>query len=118
MLIITGFFAESRDLWNSLNYDSRKRELEQTGEDHKTYEEQHKRLEKILHLLDNDDFKRIEKVIREIDRLVDICRFNYVSILHQFDPSFSADSPSYTPEFRSVLLTDAPLTRLRLMGKK
>lgn len=110
MLITTGFFAESRDLWNSLNYDSRKRELEQTGEDHKIYEEQHKRLEKILHLLENEDFKRIEKVIREIDRLVDICRFNYVSILHQFDPSFSADNPSYTPEFRPVLLTDVEHT--------
>ena len=106
MLISTGFYAESRDLWNSLSYDERKKELEESGENHKLYEEQHRRLEKILHQLDSDEFVRIEKVIREIDRLVDICRFNYISVLHQFDPSFSSDNPSRTPEFRPVLLAD------------
>ncbi len=106
MLIITGFYAESRDYWDSLTYDIRKMELEEGEEDHKIYEEQHRRLEKILHILDNDDFKKIEQVIREIDRLVDICRFNYVSVLLQFDPSFASDNPSYTPEYRPVLLKD------------
>ncbi len=109
-LITTGFFAENLELWNSLHYDARKKELEQRGEDHKVYEEQHKRLDKILHLLDTEDFKKIENVIRELDRLVDICRFNYVSVLHQFDPSFTADNPSYTPEFRSVPLSDVENT--------
>ncbi len=106
MLISTGFYAESRDLWNSISYDERKKELEESGENHKLYEEQHRRLEKILHQLDSDEFVRIEKVIREIDRLVDICRFNYISVLHQFDPSFSSDNPSRIPEFRPVLLAD------------
>ncbi len=114
MLITTGFFAEHREIWNSLHYDVRKKELEKNGEDSKVYEEQQKRFEKMLHLLNTDEFKRIEKVIRELDTLVDICRFNYVSVLHQFDPSFSTENSSYVPEFRPVLLHDIENTLMDL----
>lgn len=110
MLITTGFFAETKDDWIRLNYDHRKRELEESGESAKIYEIQHKRLEKILHTLDGKDFKKIEQVIQELNRLVDICRFNFISVLHQFDPLFTSEKPSYVPQFQSVLLSDVENT--------
>ena len=107
-LIETGFTQEQRDLLESLSYENRKKEY--LGKAIGVYAEiktsQEKEIARALAFFDADEFKKIEQVIRNLDHLFDICQFNYVSFLTQFDSQYS-ERKDTAPRFSSLLLADA-----------
>ena len=107
-LIETGLTQEQQELFLSLSYENRKKEFQgkAVGQHEEIKAEQQKKINSMLSFFDTDEFQKIEKVMRKLDHLFDICQYNYVSFLTQFDPSYE-DKNGKTPEFSSLLLADA-----------
>lgn len=102
LLIKTGYTGESQLRLAKLNYENRKEAIIASTNEHKAYEEQQKILESLLRSLQTPDFKKIEQVLCQIDRLYDICRFNYITAIHLFDKDFEPSNTSSTPNFKSI----------------
>lgn len=101
-LLLTGFDSEAQEIIESLEYENRKKgAMESRSHLNRYFEAEHKKLEKVVRLLNTEDFAKIEKVIDRIKQLEDICRFSYVTAIRLFDPEFTSLS-DYTPDFQSV----------------
>ncbi len=107
-LIETGFTQEQRDLLESLSYENRKKEYlgKALGVHAEIKTNQEKAIARALSFFDADEFKKIEQVIRNLDHLFDVCQFNYVSFLTQFDQLYS-ERKDTAPRFSPLLLADA-----------
>ena len=103
-LVLTGFSDEMQSLVESLEYENRKNQL--TSESAMTtsqiFDRQHKNLEKILHELNTEPFKKIDKDLLTLRQLGDFCKFNFVTILQIFDPNFVSADPRYQPSYLEI----------------
>lgn len=96
LLISTGFTGEYKKKLESLSYENLQNTVLNATNQHKAFEEQSKNLESIIKFLHTPEFRKIETVLCQIDRLYDICRFNYMSVIRLFDRNFDSITPSPT----------------------
>ncbi len=96
LLISTGFTGDYKQKVANLSYENLHEIILNATNQHKAFEEQNKNLESIIKFLHTPEFKKIENVLCQLDRLYDICRFNYMSIIHYFDKDFNDLSPQPT----------------------
>ena len=105
-LIVTGYTDEDKKILDSLSYDVRKKQIvESSGADeHKTFEQQKKGLEKLITDLNGPQFSKMDDVMTDLHQLSDLCHFNFVVSLQIFDGSFAArhDEEGYVPEFQPL----------------
>ena len=88
-LIMTGFDEASQEKFQSLEYESRKKIIMETSNSMtKQIEIQKHSLENLLKQLSSPGFLKIDETISELKQLGDICKFNYINIIHLFDPEF------------------------------
>ena len=108
-LVLSGYTSQSQEIITSLSYERRKQEIEESSNftNSQIFEKQFKRLEKVLHELNADVFKKIDKDLNGIYQLADLCKFNFVTMLQIFDSNFIALDHKYKPTYKS-----APLSKL------
>lgn len=103
-LVLTGFSTQTQKLVASLEYENRKAELESKSAmtTSQLFDRQHKNLEKILHELNSEPFKKIDHDLNILHQFGDFCRFNFVTILQIFDPNFISADSSYKPNYLEI----------------
>lgn len=102
-LVLTGFSQEEQDIIESLSYESRKKELENTNmTTSQTFDRQHKKLERIISQLGNESFKKIDRTLIYLRQLSDLCKFNFVTILQVFDPNYISADLKYSPIYKEI----------------
>lgn len=100
LLISTGFTGYYKQKIENLSYENLRENIINATNQQKAYDEQNKNLESILKFLQTPEFKKIEVVLGQIDRLYDLCRFNYMNAIHLFDKEFDGLMPH--PTYKSV----------------
>ncbi|NLM00898.1 MAG: hypothetical protein GX220_05540 [Treponema sp.] len=100
LLVSTGFSLELREVLKNLSYDKRKIHAENAKSKH-WQEEQRLKLDSLLKAMQSKEFKQIENIINGLEQLKDVCNYNYLSAIHQFDRSYSPES-SYAPKFEPI----------------
>ena len=100
LLISTGFTGDYKQRIEKLSYENLRDNIINATNQAKAYDEQNKNLESILKFLQTPEFKKIEVVLGQIDRLYDICRFNYMNVIHLFDKNFDGIMPQ--PAYSNV----------------
>lgn len=106
-LVLTGFSPEYQQLIDSLNYEKRKIEINSKSSmtTSQLYDQQHRRLEKIIKELGNNSFSQIDKNLRTLHQLSDLCSYNFVTILQIFDPNFISADLHYQPAYKEIPVT-------------
>ncbi len=103
-LVLTGFSAQTQNLVASLEYENRKSEIESKSAmtTSQLFDRQHKNLEKILHELNSEQFKKIDYDLNILHQFGDFCRFNFVTVLQIFDPNFISADSRYHPSYLEI----------------
>lgn len=102
-LILTGFSSDAQKVIESLSFENRKEAAGKAESLSRHFERERVRLDKVVAELKSSQFSKMDKVLDNLKQLNDICRFNYISVLHLFDPDFSA-APNYLPRFAPIPL--------------
>ena len=89
-LIMTGFSDKQQRKFAELSFESRKKEvIDSEVPMHKVFETQRRGIESLLKQMTTKEFAKIEDTIARLRQLGDVCRFNYMDIIHAFDPDYS-----------------------------
>ncbi len=103
-LVLTGFSEPSQKVVDSLEFENRKAQL--TADSAMTtsqiFDRQHKNLERLLHELNSEPFKKIDQDLNMLRQLGDFCKFNFVTVLQIFDPNFVSADPRYKPSYLEI----------------
>ena len=103
-LLLTGFSPSSQEKLEGLSYDSRKKEvLDSNQAMNDVLRVQRQRLESLAKELSTPEFLKIDETIAGLQQLRDICRYNYMSVIHTFDPDYMGINPEYTPHFQAAV---------------
>lgn len=102
LLISTGFTPDQRNIYESLSYENRKKDAQAMGYKRHWEDEHRQKLENTIKILKGQEFKQIEKILNGLELLKDLCRFNFVSAIHQFDRSFVPDNSNYLKHFEAI----------------
>ena len=105
-LIVSCYSEESQKKLKSLEFDERKQEalvadLENSPIS-RVFEEQHRRLEKLVHELNSKEFMKMDQVFVKLKQLTELCKFNFVTPLKTFDPHFNQNEPNSSKNFSAV----------------
>ena len=115
LLISTGFTGDYKQRIEKLSYENLRDNIINATNQAKAYDEQNKNLESILKFLQTPEFKKIEVVLGQIDRLYDICRFNYMNAIHLFDKNFDGIMPQ--PAYSNVDLEKMENKKIEIKGR-
>lgn len=103
-LVITGFTGGNQEKLESLSYEKRKLEIEQTNlSSNHVFESQHRVLETLIKELNSPEFVKIDQVLASLQQLTDICRFNFLTAVRAFDTSYTGLNPEYKPMFQTIV---------------
>ncbi len=99
-LLLTGFSGTDQEKLETLNLEHRKQEvLESDMQMNRVFEKQRHTLEFLLKELNSPEFIKIDEVIAGLQQLKDFCKFNFFSIIHNFDPNYSGVIADTKPDF-------------------
>lgn len=99
-LLLTGYSDESRKKIEKLEFENRKSEAAESDQAlEKVLEKQKHTLEFLLKELNTQEFLRIDSILGQMQQLSDICRFNFISIIHRFDPEYDGFDASAKGNF-------------------
>ncbi len=105
-LIVTAYSDEDKKILDSLSYENRKKQIQETGDSDETkaFEVQRRGLEKIIAALNTPQFSKMDEVISTLHHLEDLCRFNFIVPLQLFDGTYVSrhDEPDYVPEYQAL----------------
>ena len=105
-LIMTGYSPAEQDLMESLSYEARKAAILSCGgsqkDQNRLYEQQKKNHEKLIHALNEDNFRNMDREILQVRQLVDFCRINFLPVMQLFDSNFIPGDMSYVPSYSEV----------------
>lgn len=102
-LILTGLSKDLQETLDSLSFEKRKEEAKTSRfTEGQVFELQKQRLKNIIKEFNTPELTMIQAVIDRLHQLADLCKFNYISAIRQFDPSFIPDNPAYKPVFLAV----------------
>ncbi|MGP1587470.1 MAG: DUF5312 family protein [Treponemataceae bacterium] len=99
ILIKTGYTGENLEKLKSLDFTSLKEQSMESKNRKRTFEEQQRTLGEVIKALNSSEFKKIEETIIQLERLNDICSFNYVSVIRLFDANFDPTIRNSHPTF-------------------
>ena len=99
-LLLTGFTGMSQEKLEKLSLENRKQDVMNSNQPmNKVFETQRHTLEFLIKELNTPEFIKIDEVIAKLQQLTDICRFNYLSVIHHFDAEYNGFNPGYEPVF-------------------
>lgn len=105
-LLVSGYSEENQQKLKSLEYAERKNEVTmaelQGSSAQKVFDDQHRRLEKIIHELNSKEFVKMDEIFVKIKQLTELCKFNFITPLKTFDARFDPAQPHLTPTFSAV----------------
>lgn len=105
-LIVSGYDPSNQDTLKALEYEPRKQEIleaEQEGTPaQRIFDDQHRRLEKLLHELNSKEFVKMDAIFVKLKQLTELCRFNFVTPLKAFDTKFNASEPGGNANFSAL----------------
>lgn len=102
-LVITGYNESLKAMLDSLSYDVRKEAVTESNFPGKVYDDQKRRLEKLIQELNTKEFIKLDMVLSKLHQLSDLCRFNYATLLNLFDGDFNLlDQESRPAEFQPI----------------
>ena len=102
-LVITGYKSEEQREFEKLSYDGRREELNTSSmTTSQIFDRQRRSLDKLLHALAGENFRKIDKNLISLHQLSDLCRFNFVTIIQVFDPNFIAADLNYQPTYQEI----------------
>ena len=103
-LLITGFNEEGQEKLEDLSYENRKREILNSNQGtNDVLRVQRQKLESLAKELSTPNFLKIDETIASLHQLADICRYNFMSVIHTFDPEYMGINPSYIPAFQPAI---------------
>lgn len=111
-LISSGFTGEKKVIYDSIQYEYRKKRLSETKILSKEIELQRKKFELFVKELQSSTFSAIQKTINNLQCLGDLCNYNFISVIHQFDPNFTTTSGN--DQFEPIPITNLETTFLDL----
>lgn len=104
-LVITGYSKESQELLQSLTYEERKKEvLGSSQSNSRVFEDQRRRLERLVHELNTKEFIKLDVVMVKLKQLNDLCNFNFVTPLQSFDNHYNPLELDSVPNFQALPL--------------
>ena len=102
-LVITGYKSEEQRELEKLSYAGRIEELNTSSmTTHQIFDRQRRSLDKLLHSLAGENFRKIDKNLIALHQLADLCKFNFVTIIQVFDPNFIAADNNYQPSYQEI----------------
>lgn len=101
-LILTGFSDETQRKLEELSYEARKVEVEESDNISKTFEMQKRSFETLLKQVNTPEFRKIDETMARARQLADICRYNYVNVIHSFDSDFDGISANSLTNPRDI----------------
>jgi len=105
-LIMTGYSPMEQQLIESLTFEARKAAIISCGgsskEQARLYDQQRKTHEKLIHALNEENFKNMDREILQLRQMVDFCRINFLPIMQLFDSNFIPGDMTYTPSYSEV----------------
>ncbi len=102
-LVITGYKNEEQKELERLSYAGRIEELNTSSmTTSQIFDRQRRSLDKLLHALAAENFRKIDKNLITLHQLSDFCRFNFVTIIQVFDPNFIAADGNYQPTYQEI----------------
>ncbi len=106
-LFITGLSQQAQETLENLSYENRIRAIEESKYSmQRELDSQRHQMEGLSKDLNTPEFIKIEEVIAELHQLNDICKFNYMNVVHAFDSNYTGLDPNYRPDFKSVAIRD------------
>ncbi|MBE6349373.1 MAG: hypothetical protein E7062_01275 [Spirochaetaceae bacterium] len=102
LLFCSGLDEEGRTLFHDLEFENRKEVCIEENNSSAIYETQKKQIEKMLHSFQKSIFLQIEKTLRHLTLLKDLCDFNYVTCIRYFNNNFSPERPVSSNDFLPV----------------
>ncbi|HTX72825.1 MAG TPA: DUF5312 family protein [Rectinemataceae bacterium] len=84
------------------SYDGMSERLQQSFRTEEEFEAIAREFQGFIRSLDELGPRAVNADLYEVDRFLDICRYDYERILGLFDPSASLDDPRYRPDFAPV----------------
>lgn len=101
-LLLTGFTGVNQEKLENLNADHRKQEvMDSSLPINRVFDNQRHTLEYLIKELNTPEFIKIDEVIAALQQLTDLCRYNFLTVIHSFDPEYSNLNPGYKPSFYS-----------------
>lgn len=98
-LLMTGFTPETQAALGSLEYENRQIAIEKTKLTiTRFFDEEHRKQEQIIKELNSEQMKKMDDIISGLKQLSDVCKYNYINVIHIFDPDYTARS-DYKPVF-------------------
>lgn len=105
-LLVSGYSEENQQKLKFLEYEQRKNEVSiaelQGTSAQRIFDDQHRRLEKIIHELNSKEFIKMDEIFVKLKQLTELCKFNFVTPLKTFDARFNPEQPNLTPSFSAV----------------
>lgn len=105
-LITSCYSEENQQRLESLDFENRKNEaiaadMEGTPLS-RVFDEQHRRLEKLVHELNSKEFIKMDQIFIKLQQLTELCKFNFTVPLKVFDPKFNSNDSEYSGNFSAV----------------
>lgn len=105
-LIVSGYSPENQEKLKALEYEERKNEVVladlQGTPTSRIFDDQHRRLEKLVHELNSKEFIKMDSIFVKLKQLVELCRFNFITPIKAFDAKFNPADSNATPAFSAV----------------
>lgn len=101
LLIETGFSDQLLEKKMKLSYQNRKEELFNSESAQKVIDNQKRDLETLIKEMASGYFPQIERAIIALYQLYDVCNYNYMNMLHLFNPDYTGLSDEQVP-FSSI----------------
>lgn len=113
-LILTGFDDATQKKLEKLNYEGRKKGVQESNLTmNQQFELQRRSFQEIMRQVEQrPEFRKIDETMARLQQLSDVCRFNYLNVIHAFDPGYAGVSTSLgaakavPPEIVSAFLQD------------
>ncbi len=98
-LIRSGYNEKTREKLESLSYEKRKQSLDAAQDRDKEMTAQMQTFMEVQKDLHTTSFAQIEKTLQDLELFFDLCSFNFVTVLKQFDAAFSPldSKPNFAP---------------------
>jgi hypothetical protein len=104
-LMDSGLNEEERRLKSSLGFEALAERVRDSLSPEAEMEKASAEFETLLKAFDREDLRAMDLMLNEMERLVEVCHYDYERILGLFDPRASLDDPAYRPDFGSAPAT-------------
>ena len=102
LLLKTGYKGEALVKLNHLSYEEMRDIVMETSNKKVAREKLKIDLDDVIKATHDDEFRKIENILCQLDRLYEICNFHAIDVVNMFCPDFNPNSFNPNPTFNSV----------------